>query len=575
MPGYSAGFSGLFSSGVDGTLDIARRIGGSTHYSHRDWPRVLADIVELHNSGNLPRPLCLFGHSMGAEAVLEISAGLRKLGVEVDYNAIIDLTLGPTTKAGGNIKLLQEFHSQYARTKFDESFSGHHELYELDDIMGKNVGHSEAARLKFTQDKIVSTIAKITNGRKPVEELPAELTAMMAVADKFTNPARETAEQTRFNKAFFNAMRPQFGSITPKAIDGMKTIVHAFDEYIAPKGYGDELLAFVLGNVFNETGKRMWPVRETNASSHAGAMAALDKWWQSGKAAKAGVKSRYWKDGYYGRGLFQETHFGNYSKGSVLWQKWFGFKLDFAAKPDLFLHPLVSSLSAFIGVVEGKYTGRKLSDFTTNGQVDFAQARRMVNGDRNLRLRDVDGDGTIEPMGDEIGAVCETFLKAILSARESITDVDTPIVINPDEPPTNIFIGDVLGYLSEKYPDTKPSERMRASMLADALAFAMRNPPPDKITHELSPNPPIDADLSKTTKGNGMFTNALNFKSKTALTGMFSVLAGLAMFILPEGNMVLELARSIFPQADPGTLVTGGLAIIFARDAISKNGNGS
>ena len=88
-------------------------------------------------------------------------------------------------------------------------------------------------------------------------------------------------------------------------------IIHAFDTHIAPKGYDENLLAFVMGNVFNETGKRMVPVRETNAKTHEGAMAALDKCWASGKAKKAGVKNKYWIDGFYGRGLFQETHFAN------------------------------------------------------------------------------------------------------------------------------------------------------------------------------------------------------------------------------------------------------------------------
>ncbi len=168
MTGYTVGFSGLLSSGQGGTLEIAGRIPGATHYSHRSWRQVLKDIIALDTLGKLSRPLCLFGHSMGAEAVLEICAGLRKIGIEVDYAGIIDLTLGPVTSAENNIKLLQEFHSQFQRVKFHD-FQGVHELYELDDIMDDNIGHSEAARLDFTQDKIVETIAMLTKG-EPVSK---------------------------------------------------------------------------------------------------------------------------------------------------------------------------------------------------------------------------------------------------------------------------------------------------------------------------------------------------------------------------------------------------------------------
>ena len=579
MTGYIAGFSGLLSSGKNGTRDIANRIPGAAHYRHGEWPQVLNEIIALETKKTLPRPLCLFGHSMGAEAVLEISEGLGKAGIVVDYAGIIDLTLGPVTAAGSNIKLLQEFHAQYQHVRFN-GFTGIHQRFELDDIMKDNIGHSEAARLAFTQNKIVEIIASLSKG-KPESRLPVELNSMMIEAGKSIDPAGETLQQTQFNRVFFNAIRPAFGSIPPAAVDGMKTIIHVFDKYIAPKGYDDYLLAFVLGNVFNETGRHMVPVRETHAKSHEGAMAALAKWWASGKAQKAGVKSQYWLDGYYGWGLFQETHLSNYQKGSVLWEKWFGFPLDFVENPDLFLNPVVSALSAFIGSIEGKYTGRKFSDFYRNGACDFAEARRLINGDRNLVLRDVDGDGRLESMGEETGHICEAFYQVIRLARAAI---DVPVLPKPVEPPDEIVTDPVSepvtglvearANLARYFPDLNAQNRE----LVLALAMVLGHPPdpPDSRQVKYASNPPGKAgfSLSIQPKGNGMFTKTLNLKSKTTLTGLFSVLAGLAMSVLPEGHMLLELARSIYPAADPGTLITGGLAIVFAREAIAKNGAG-
>ncbi|MCP4184240.1 MAG: hypothetical protein GY761_13150 [Hyphomicrobiales bacterium] len=573
MTGYTAGFSGLLSTGTGGTQDIATSIPGALHYHHYQWRYILKNIIQLNKAGNLPRPLCLFGHSMGAEAVLEIADELRRINIVVDYAGIIDLTFGPVTKAGNNIKLLQEFHSQFQRVSFD-NFQGTHEYYNLDKIMDDNIGHSEAARLDFTQNKIVETITSLTKGKTV---LPAELSKMVIEAGEAINPANETSVQTKFNQVFFSAIRPTFGAISPQAVDGTMMIIHAFDTYIAPKGYDDNLLAFVLGNVFNETGKRMVPVRETNAKTHAGAMAALDNWWDSGGAKNAGVKSRYWKDGYYGRGLFQETHLSNYSKGSVLWEKWFVFPLDLVINPDLFLNPIVSALSAFIGSIEGKYTGKKFSDFCTNSERDFVSARSMVNGDINLRLRDVDGDGVVEKMGDEIGQVCEAFFGAISKARGAVYTVPT---LTP-EPPKPPMIEPISGIeaardmLDMYVPDLKLQNREMAIAMELMRRYFEPDRPPEIPTIDLQPNPSTEAGFSlPMPKGNNMlaemFSTTLNLKSKTTLTGIFSALAGLALFVLPEGNMIVDLVRSIYPDVDPGSLLTMGLGLIFGRDAIRK-----
>lgn len=582
MTGYTAGFAGLLSSGEGGTLAIAGKIPGARHYRHGQWPAVLKEIIAQDKAGRLARPLCLFGHSMGGEAVLEICAGLAQASIEVDYAGIIDLTLGPVTSAGGNIRLLEEFHAQYQHVRF-KGFKGEHRMHELDQIMADNIGHSQAARLEFTQSGIIQSIATLTREARPVTKLPAELNRMVLDAGKAIDPAGETPDQTLFNQTFFNAIRPQFGTLSQSAVDGMKTILHAFDTYIAPKGYDDALLAFVLGNVFNETGGKMIPLRETNAATHEGAMAALAKWWASGKAQKAGVKSQYWLDGYYGRGLFQETHFGNYSKGAALWEKWFAFPLDFVGDPDLFLNPVVSALSAFIGSIEGKYTGKKFSEFCKDGECDFAEARRMINGDRNLVLRDVDGDGVLEKMGDEIGDVCQAFLDAINKARGAIDhslDDNTDKVPVPADPAPPVITGDIIADLDDirvmlQTHLTNLTPEGIDMVLGNALMrhwLPLETILPDKWVQA---DPDVqDENLKPEEEGNTMLKNTFNFKSKTALTGMFSVAAGFAMFILPEGNMLLELARSFFPEADPGTLITGGLAIIFARDAIAKNGNG-
>jgi hypothetical protein len=386
---------------------------------------------------------------------------------------------------------------------------------------------------------------------------------MLEKAREALKPENETPKQTAFNKAFFDGVRPLWkGGLSQSAINGMKSIVYAFDTYVSPLDYPDELLAFVLGQAYNETGGRMVPVRETLASSDAAAIAKLNAWWASGKAQKAGVKSPYWTDGFFGRGLFQETHRGNYEKAGTLWEKWFQFPLDFVKNRDLFLDPVVSALSAFIGSIEGKYTGKKFADyFKADGSYDFAEARRMVNGDRNLKYRDVDGDGTLEPMGDEIGQISQVFLKAIQSARKAADSVSVPQVPDSAEPPVTLpepVVGDIDAYLAATYPDTEPEARRRAAMLADAIAY------------RLQPSPAIERGnfLPEPQKGNGSMSKIME-----GLDGKKTfVLAGLVIAIgLVEGVMGWDV-----PGVDVGSdwvnYVLAGLGMGTFRDALKKIG---
>jgi GH24 family phage-related lysozyme (muramidase) len=176
MTPYIAGFSGLLSTGKGGTLEIAGKIDGAAHYAsssgYADWKEVFQDIVKKK-----PEFVALFGHSNGGYAVLKIAQALDAIGIAVDYLGIIDLTLKPSPPVYGNVKLLQEFHAAYAHVDLHETFNGVHDLKELDEIMGRNIGHSEAAKLDFTQNKIVETIASLTKG-KPVDnpvEKPKDL----------------------------------------------------------------------------------------------------------------------------------------------------------------------------------------------------------------------------------------------------------------------------------------------------------------------------------------------------------------------------------------------------------------
>ena len=166
-------------------------------------------------------------------------------------------------------------------------------------------------------------------------------------------------------QTFYTNIRPMFGgSLSQAQVDGFGIIFEAWRKV----GSGNERhLAYILATAYHETARTMQPVRETLATTDAKAKERLTKAWKAGNLPW--VKSDYWSGGWFGRGFVQLTHKANYVKA--------GEKLgiDLVADPSKAMIPEVSALILVRGMLEGWFTGMKLSD-----AADFREARRVVNG---------------------------------------------------------------------------------------------------------------------------------------------------------------------------------------------------
>ena len=182
---------------------------------------------------------------------------------------------------------------------------------------------------------------------------------------------------------FAYARRAPFGGrLSQGQIDGMNALFRCWDSHKIP-GPDNRHLAYILASVFHETGGRMVPVRETFASSDAGAIAALDKAWNAGKLGQ--VLLPYWrkdKDGksWFGRGDIQITHKENYNK---LGER---IDVDLVGNPSLALDLDISAEIAIVGMLEGLFTGKKLTDYFNLKKNDPVGARAVVNGRDKAKL---------------------------------------------------------------------------------------------------------------------------------------------------------------------------------------------
>lgn len=112
-------------------------------------------------------------------------------------------------------------------------------------------------------------------------------------------------------------------------------------------------LAYILATAYHETAHTMTPVREMGGETYL-------------------RKKKYYP--YVGMGYVQLTWDYNYRKAG---QK---LGVDFMSNPSLLLQSRYAAPILIIGMIEGWFTGKKLSDYITLSKSDFRNARRIING---------------------------------------------------------------------------------------------------------------------------------------------------------------------------------------------------
>lgn len=115
-------------------------------------------------------------------------------------------------------------------------------------------------------------------------------------------------------------------------------------------------LAYILATTKHETNNTFEPV--------------VEAYWLSENWRRMNLRYYPW----HGRGFVQLTWEYNYKKASEK------LGVDLISDPDKALDPKVSAEILVLGMIEGWFTGKKLSDYITLSHSDFLNARRIING---------------------------------------------------------------------------------------------------------------------------------------------------------------------------------------------------
>lgn len=195
-------------------------------------------------------------------------------------------------------------------------------------------------------------------------------------------------------KQFFSAYKSKFGKLTIQQTQNLEFFLSKFEE----DGWTDfRLIAYVLATVKHETADTFAPIKEYRS--------------RVGSKGRAN-QDRYWLSGFYGRGYVQLTWKKNYE---TLGKK---LGVDLTANPNLALKPEIAYEILVIGMLQGLFTGQKLSDYINKNKTDYVNARRIVNGTDKADL--------IAGYAKKLENILDSSSEQTTSAAERVDDRNPP-----------------------------------------------------------------------------------------------------------------------------------------------------
>lgn len=193
--------------------------------------------------------------------------------------------------------------------------------------------------------------------------------------------------------AFFTATRAHFGALKQDQVDGFNAVIDTFEK---SGGSDPRHLAYMLATCWHETACTMQPIREYGRGA--------------GRKYGRPVNGKV----YYGRGFVQLTWDYNYRKA--------GEKLgvDLLGNPDKALDLAIAGQILHRGMIEGWFTGKRLSQYFSARTDDPVGARRIINGTDKAAL---------------IAGHHRAFMAALRAALISAPSKETPKITAPPPPP--------------------------------------------------------------------------------------------------------------------------------------------
>ncbi len=160
------------------------------------------------------------------------------------------------------------------------------------------------------------------------------------------------------------------GRMRQTQVNGMNVFLDYWENGFASND--DRWLAYMLATAYHEVDKKMQPIKEYGSDAYFFRMYDIegqrpDVARDLGNAQPGdGVK-------FHGRGYVQLTGRRNYQDMSNR------LGVDLVSNPELALETDIAARIIFEGMIDGSFTGKKLSDYFNPTAENWKQARRIVN----------------------------------------------------------------------------------------------------------------------------------------------------------------------------------------------------
>ena len=179
---------------------------------------------------------------------------------------------------------------------------------------------------------------------------------------------------------FFKKLRDNLfsGSLKQSQVEGINILLEASASLPL------EQRAYVFATVYHETARTMQPIEEYGKGKNR----AYGTWQTNSKGEqycyRNGMKTQVYTQAeyphlYYGRGFVQLTWLENYQRATVQLQSKLPENVDLAQQPHLACRIDLAAHIAVCGMVQGWFTGKKLSDYINSNKKDYHNARGIIN----------------------------------------------------------------------------------------------------------------------------------------------------------------------------------------------------
>ncbi len=174
-------------------------------------------------------------------------------------------------------------------------------------------------------------------------------------------------------KFFFDTVRLTLfgGRLRQGQVKGLVAFLDFWEANHSKKD--DRWLAYILGTAHHEVDRKMQPIKEYGGKAYFKRMYDIEG--DRPRVARV-LGNTQPGDGvrFHGRGFVQITGRKNYEDWAVR------LNVNLIDNPDLALDIDVATRIIFGGMMDGTFTGKKLSHYFTGEKEDWRNARRIVNG---------------------------------------------------------------------------------------------------------------------------------------------------------------------------------------------------